>query len=162
VVDEPPVAFADFYADRYREVLGVLTLVTGDRSTAEDVVHEALARAWERRSTIEHLDRWVVTVALNLARSRFRRAWREVLRRDPDDGAAPDGPEGLSVDLRRALARLPVRQREVIVLHYVLDLPVAEVAALLHLSPGGVKHALYRARGSLAGSLADTEETRRA
>lgn len=48
---------------------------------------------------------------------------------------------------------LPVRQREVVILYYLLDLPVAEVAEWLGLSAGGVKHALFRARRSLADVL---------
>ena len=148
-----------FYDAHYGRVLGAVALVTGSRAAAEDAVHEALARAWERGDAIDHLDRWVVTVALNVARNRWRKVRREVAEapEPPEPGAGPtDGVGGL-VDLHRALRALPARQREVVVLHYLLDLPVAEVAALLGLSAGGVKHALYRARHSLAGALA-TEE----
>lgn len=149
-----------FFDGPYRDILGAVTLVTGSRPAAEDAVHEALARAWERADRIDHLDRWVVTVALNLARSRWRKLRREVHSDDPDfhknndgpaDGAPPMDP--IFVDLRRALRKLPTRQREVAVLYYLLDLPVREVAELLRLSPGGVKHALFRARRSLADAL---------
>jgi RNA polymerase sigma-70 factor (ECF subfamily) len=146
-----------FYETHYGRVLGVVTLVTGSRAAAEDVVHEAVARAWERGDRPDHLDRWVVTVALNLARNRWRRIRREIAGRSVDR-AVPAGDEGQAVDLRRALADLPVRQREVVVLHYLLDLPVAEVAELLGLSAGGVKHALFRARRSLAGALAVVDQ----
>jgi RNA polymerase sigma-70 factor (ECF subfamily) len=145
-----------FYNTHYGRVLGVVTLVTGSRDAAEDVVHEAVARAWERGDRIEHLDRWVLTVALNLARNRWRKFRREV------GGCAADcsvpAEDGQAVDLRRALRDLPGRQREVVVLHYLLDLPVAEVAELLGLSAGGVKHALCRARRSLAGALAVVDQ----
>ena len=145
-----------FYDAHYGRVLGVVTLVTGSRAAAEDVVHEAVARAWERGDRIERLDQWVLTVALNLARNRWRKIRREI------GGRAVDRPvpaeEGRAVDLRRALRGLPSRQREVVVLHYLLDLPVAEVAQLLGLSPGGVKHALFRARRSLAGALAVVDQ----
>ena len=133
-----------------------IAVVTGSRAVAEDVVHEALARAWERGGRIEHVERWVMAVALNLARNRWRRARREELGRDED--VPVDAVDGADVDLRRALAALPVRQREVVVLHYLLDKPVAEVAAIVGLSPGGTKHALFRARRSLAAALAVDEE----
>jgi RNA polymerase sigma-70 factor (ECF subfamily) len=147
-----------FFQNSYPRVLGVVSLVTGSRPVAEDAVHEALARAWEHRRPIDHPERWVLTVALNLARNRWRKVRREVAMASAaeSDAGAPD-PRPLSADLRRALAALPVRQREVVVLHYLLDLPVAEVAALLGLSAGGVKHALFRARASLARALT-TEE----
>jgi RNA polymerase sigma-70 factor (ECF subfamily) len=145
-----------FYDSHYGRVLGVVTLVTGSRAAAEDVVHEAVARAWERGDSIERLDRWVLTVALNLARNRWRKIRREI------GGHVFDRPvpaeEGQAVDLRRALRDLPARQREVVVLHYLLDLPVAEVAELLGLSAGGVKHALFRARASLARVLAVVDQ----
>ncbi len=53
----------------------------------------------------------------------------------------------------RALRRLPHRQREVAVLHYLMDLPVADIAALVGLSEGGVKNALFHARHALATAL---------
>ena len=147
-----------FFHDGYARVLGVVTLVTGSHAVAEDAVHEALARAWGHRRPIDHPDRWVLTVSLNLARNRWRKVRREVpIPPDAASGAGPADARPLSVDLRRALAALPRRQREVVVLHYLLDLPVAEVAAVLGLSVGGVKHALFRARASLASALT-TEE----
>ncbi len=74
--------------------------------------------------------------------------------------AVEDDPP--DVDLEHALERLPRRQREVAVLHYLVDLPVAEIATVVGLSTGGVKHALFRARRSLAAALLPdpTEEVR--
>jgi RNA polymerase sigma-70 factor (ECF subfamily) len=145
-----------FYDTHYVGVLGAVTLMTGSRPAAEDVVHEALARAWERGGDdIEQLDRWVLTVALNLARNRWRKLRREIAGRNVDEVVA--AADGESVDLHQALRALPARQREVVVLHYLLDLPVAEVAERLELSTGGVKHALFRARRSLARALAVEE-----
>lgn len=144
-----------FYDAHYGRVLGVVTLVTGSRAAAEDVVHEAVARAWER-SDVENLDRWVLTVALDLARNRWRKVRREIGGRVVDRPVPAE--EGQAVDLRRALRDLPVRQREVVVLHYLMDLPVAEVAELLGLSVGGVKHALFRGRRSLASALAVVDQ----
>lgn len=146
-----------FYDRHYRSIVAAVALVTGSRAAAEDAVHEALARAWERSERPDRTDRWVLTVALNLSRNRWRKVRREVALGDED--ARWTAPvDGSAVDVRRALVRLPVRQREVVVLHYLLDLPVAEVADVMGLTPGGVKHALFRARRSLAGRLAIDEE----
>jgi RNA polymerase sigma-70 factor (ECF subfamily) len=141
-----------FYDDHYRDVVGAVTLVTGSRVIAEDAVNEAVARAWERCDGIQQRNRWVLTVALNVARNRWRRTRREVSGREASEGAIEPADPAL-IDLRLALRALPVRQREVVVLHYLLDLPVAEVEEWLRLSPGGVKHALFRARRSLADVL---------
>ena len=139
-----------FIAGPYASVVAAVAFVTGSRAAAEDAVHEALARAWEK-GDIEHLDRWVLTVALNVSRSRWRKDRRETrLAGTPDRSAVDRVPD---VDLERAVAELPRRQREVVVLHYLLGWPVAHIAAALHLSDGGVKHALFRARRSLAAAL---------
>ncbi|HET6951167.1 MAG TPA: sigma-70 family RNA polymerase sigma factor [Acidimicrobiales bacterium] len=139
-----------FIAGPYASFLRILTLTTGSRAAAEDAVHESLARACER-GDIKDLNRWVLTVALNVGRSR----WRKVRHETPLTDSAEPGVDAhpLDVDLLRALRRLPRRQREVTVLHYLVDLPITEVAAIVGLSEGGVKNALFRARRSLAAAL---------
>jgi DNA-directed RNA polymerase specialized sigma24 family protein len=139
-----------FIAGPYRSILKVVTVATGSRVAAEDAVHEALARACER-SNIDHLEKWVLTVALNVSRSRWRKVRREVPLGELVPGTVDDVlPD---IDLRLALDRLPRRQREVVVLHYLLDLSVAETAEVIGLSEGGVKHALFAGRRSLASVL---------
>jgi RNA polymerase sigma-70 factor (ECF subfamily) len=63
-------------------------------------------------------------------------------------------------DLRQAISRLPRRQREIVFLHYYMDLGLAESASLLGISEGTAKKALHRARLTLATSLRETEESR--
>ena len=107
---------------------------------------------------IENPEAWMTTVALNLARSRRRRMLAERRARDrmtPGDPPTSPGPE--AVDLRRALAALPRREREAVVLHYYLDLPVSAVATVQRISEGTVKTSLHRARRSLADALAEPE-----
>jgi RNA polymerase sigma-70 factor (ECF subfamily) len=138
-----------------------IALVAGSRPAAEDAVQEALARAWERSLRGESIDRlgaWVTTVAMNLVRSRLRRIraeWRARSRLQVTQ-APTLGPE--RADLRRALEALPRRQREVTVLHYYLDLDVAEVARTLGVSAGAVKASLHVARRALARSLREPED----
>lgn len=60
---------------------------------------------------------------------------------------------GESVDIHRVLARLPRRQREVVVLYYFLDQSVDRIAAELEIPAGTVKAALHRARAALAMQL---------
>jgi RNA polymerase sigma-70 factor (ECF subfamily) len=155
-----PVAddgFAAFYASSYRRLLGQLFAVTGDLAEAENVLQEAYARAFTRWSRVRGYDRpeaWVRRVALNLAamadRSLRRRA-RALLRLGPPPVVPELSPELL--DLRDALAALPLGQRQVIVLHHLVGLPVEEVARELRLVPGTVKSRLARGRAAMAGSL---------
>jgi RNA polymerase sigma-70 factor (ECF subfamily) len=149
--------FAAFYAGSYRRLLGQLFAVTGDLAEAENVLQEAYARAFARWSRVGDYDlpeAWVRRVAINLAamaeRSLRRRA-RALLRLGPPPLVPELSPDLL--DLRDALAALPLGQRQVIVLHHLVGLPVEEVARELRLAPGTVKSQLARGRAAMAGSL---------
>jgi RNA polymerase sigma-70 factor (ECF subfamily) len=155
-----------FLTTEYAKVVAAISLVTGQRQAAEDAVAEALARAWDRSArgeTIDSLAAWVTRVALNLARSRWRRlraearARRRLAAPEVDDGSSTDR----RLDVERALSALPRRQREATVLRYYLGLNVAEIAATLGVTDGTVKTSLHRARSALAEalSLTDPEET---
>jgi RNA polymerase sigma factor (sigma-70 family) len=139
--------------------VAAVSLVTGSRSAAEDAVQEALVRAWERSSkgeTIDALGAWVATVALNLSRSGVRRKMAERRARQrlgAPSSLTPEPPHGEAVDIERAVAQLPRRQREVVVLRYLLDLNTSETAATLRVNEGTVKSELSRARTSLAKTL---------
>jgi RNA polymerase sigma-70 factor (sigma-E family) len=153
----PDNEFADFYAGSYRRLLGQLFAVTGDLAEAENLLQEAYARAFVRWSRVRGYDRpeaWVRRVALNLAamadRSLRRRA-RALLRLGPPPVVPEFSPELL--DLRDALAALPLGQRQVIVLYHLVGLPVEEVARELRLATGTVKSRLSRGRAALAGTL---------
>ena len=152
----------------YPRLVAGLTLVSGSRAAAEDAVQEALARAWdrsERGERIDSLKAWVTTVSMNVARSGYRRRRAEHRARERVvAGASPAvrGPEaaGGTVDLERALAALPRRQREATILRYYLDLDVREVARTLRIHEGTAKTTLFRARRALAAALGvnETEE----
>lgn len=129
---------------------------------AEDAVQDAVIAAWERLERgdpIDRLDAWIATVALNRSRSGLRRVGAERRARARLLAAPPGEPGPESVDVRRALAALPRRQREAAVLRYVLDLSTAEVAAAMETSEGTVKSTLAKARAHLADALALQEET---
>ncbi|MDG4824606.1 sigma-70 family RNA polymerase sigma factor [Asanoa sp. WMMD1127] len=140
--------------------------VTGDYAEAQDAVHEAFARVLARPGRLRGVDNpeaWLRTVALNVARSRHRRrvlferlARTGRLRRD--DVVAPLSPD--HVALVAALQTLPRPIREAVVLHYIADQPVAEVAGTLGCSVEAVKTRLSRGRRALAAAITDQEATR--
>ena len=141
----------------------------GGRQQAEDAVQEALIRAWQLQATGDRItswDAWVATTAANAVRMELRRrdAERRALGRlaaggrhlagsvDPwQDGLPASLADG---DLGDAVRALPARERQVVVLHHVADLPVAEVADRLGVSTGTVKRALHDARRRLAAAVA--------
>jgi RNA polymerase sigma-70 factor (sigma-E family) len=134
----------------------------GDRGEAEEVAQEALARAYSRWRKVAGYDEpWVARVALNLALGRTRRR-RTAFSFDESTDAARTGQEAAAaerLDLLQALQALPRRQREVVALRYLADLPEAEVASVLDISPGSVKQHAHRGIGRLRLDLAPTAPT---
>jgi RNA polymerase sigma-70 factor, ECF subfamily len=160
VLDE--AAIREFLSGPFPRIVAAIALVAGNRAAAEDAVAEALARAWERADRgdpIDSLPAWVTHVALNLSRSRLRRIRAEARARERiDTQASPPASAEDRMDVRRALGGLPRRQREVIVLHYYLGLPVVEIARALRVTEGTVKSTLFRGRHAMAVALGEEEE----
>jgi RNA polymerase sigma-70 factor, ECF subfamily len=154
--------FEAFYAGTVGRLLGQLLPVTGDLHEAEEVVQEAFARAsvrWTRLRDYDVPEAWVRRVALNLAADRsrkLRRQARALVRLGPPPQVPAASAE--AVALLEALRTLPMRQRQAIVLHHLVDLSIEEVAATLGTRPGAVKSLLARGRRALAARLSDPEE----
>ncbi len=153
--------FDAFYTATASRTVHYVYAVCGDLAEAQDAVQEADARAWQRWPTLagyEDPESWVRIVAWRLAVSRWRsvRRWLAVrarLGRPPDTpGPTPD-----RVAVLTALRRLPEAQRRVVVLHYLVGLPVTEIAASTRMPVGTVKVYLSRARTTLA-TLLDSDE----
>ncbi|WP_344921087.1 RNA polymerase sigma factor [Plantactinospora mayteni] len=148
------------YAASAARLVAQLFAVTANYAEAQDAVQEAFVRALTRSGRFRQLDNpeaWLRRVALNVARSRFRRQLRldRLIRSGRLTGVERGSPE-LSPDhvaLVAALQRLPRATRETVVLHHIGDLPVAEVAATLGCSVEAVKTRLVRGRQALAEHL---------
>ena len=156
--------FEEFYAATQRRVLRSVALVAATEEEARDCVQEAYIRAathWPGLRS-ETAEAWVQRVALNLAIDGHRRGrarWRLAVA----VGAPPDqaGPSTRTLDVVRVVRGLPRAQQEAVVLHYLLDMPVAEVARDLGRPENTVKTQLARARVRLAEVLVvDLEMTR--
>jgi RNA polymerase sigma factor (sigma-70 family) len=138
--------------------VNAVALACGSYPLAEDAVQEALVRAWIRSERGERpgsLSAWVAAVALNHARSGWRRAMvdRRAQRRLGERTGTIPAPTEDHVEVARALAGLPRREREVAVLRYLLGLDTKETAAALSIGEGTVKSSLSRARAHLAEAL---------
>jgi len=152
-------ALAEVYHASFRRLVTQLYAFTTDLTEAQDVVQEAFARALARPAglaDIETPEAWLRTVAINVVRRRWRRRQLldTILLRDrPVQRLVADAPTPERADLRDALATLSRPYREVVVLHYLADLSVEEVAGLLGVPVGTVKSRLSRARAALATKL---------
>jgi RNA polymerase sigma-70 factor (ECF subfamily) len=152
--------FASFYEAEREPMARTLLVIGGDAEAASDAVAEAFSRAYERWPRVAVMDApmgWVYQVALNDLRRRLRRRAHEgrLLRRVQVD---PVPPAEVDPQVWAAVAALPLRQREAIVLRYVGDLTEREVATVLGISEGAASNALATARRRLAGELNDHEE----
>ncbi|MFZ0666395.1 MAG: sigma-70 family RNA polymerase sigma factor [Acidimicrobiales bacterium] len=151
----------DLYARTQGRLVIQVAALVGDISAAEDLVQDAFRRCvekWDRVALYDDPESWVRSVAFNLARSRWRRfatMARAVARLRQPEAAEPDRAD---VALMTAVSRLPDDEREVVVRHYLLDLPVLVVASQLDVPEGTVKSRLARARARLADTLGGGKE----
>lgn len=159
----PAGGFASLYAEEYGRVLAVAYALSGSWVVAEEVTQEAFLKAfrrWEQVAGFAHPGAWVRTVAANLARSRLRRAGAEVRALLRLGGRTASGPDPIPEDLKavwQAVRRLPGRQAQAVVLYYLADLPVAEVAAHMGVAEGTVKAHLHQARRRLEQTLEEDQ-----
>jgi RNA polymerase sigma-70 factor (sigma-E family) len=154
-----PADLDRLYHDRYADLVRVAYLLTGDSSLAEDLAQEALLRAWrdwERIRLMDSVGGYVRGIVVNLAKSSLRRRLVELRHRlvEVPPPAGADDTAGL-VDLRRALARLPLRKRVCVVMRYYGDMSEAEIAGLLGVSVGTVKSQTHKGLEQLRRLLAD-------
>lgn len=158
----PP--FDRFVDVEFEQVLSLALAILRDGDDAVEVAQETMLRALEHWDDVSELDRpgaWSRRVALNLVNDRLRGRARR--RRLMDRLRTQRGTPTASADVWDAafwehVARLPRRQRDVIALHYVLDLPVAEIAGIVEVAVGTVKSDLSRARDRLRASMGSGEE----
>jgi RNA polymerase sigma-70 factor, ECF subfamily len=126
-----------------------------DREAAEDAVQEAAVRAWRKLGNLRAgigVRAWFLAIVANQCRDVIRSRWWSVLRLEPTAGPASGGFEdriARGADLRAALRKLNIDQREVLVLRYYLDLTLDEVAAITGVPVGTVKSRINRALAAM-------------
>lgn len=154
------------YAEHGRAMLAYATRLLGDRPAAEDVVQEALIRAWRNPEVLTNgkgsTRGWLLTVVRNLVTDRVRaRAARpqEVAEDPAAPPAARDHAEQVvaSVTVLRALDALSADHRGVLEQLYFRGCSLAEAAAALGIPPGTVKSRSYYALRALRAALTDRE-----
>ena len=161
----PNAVLSEFYEADYPQIVAAVAMVGHDIESACDAVDEAVAGAWQdgmAGSGLAMFSRSVRQRALAISRRGSRRKLLERragkrMRAEPVvDRATLDG--AVTLDVQRVLQTLSPRQREVVVLHYMFDIAVDDVAIELGISQSTVKTTLKRARYLLARRLANDEE----
>ena len=150
------VDVAQVFAASYRKLVVQLYGVVGDANEAEDLVQEAFVRAYaagSRFTRVDNPEAWLRTTAINLYRNRWRKL-RNFVRIKDKIPQPPDLPGiGEHLEVVDALRRLPESQRVVLVLHYLADRRVDQIAEELDIAEGTVKSRLSRGRDALAAML---------
>jgi RNA polymerase sigma-70 factor, ECF subfamily len=164
-------AFRSFYDRTARSVWAYLSRATGDSRLADDLLQEAYYRFL--RAGVEYADdahrrHYLFRIAVNLVRDHYRRPRLEMARRlpEPDEPHHPHSSSGTEaanraadrIDLRRAMAHLTRRERDLLWLAYAQGSTHEEIAVTLGLKATSIKSLLFRARRRLV-SLLRTEDS---
>jgi RNA polymerase sigma-70 factor (ECF subfamily) len=159
VVVEVTPSFDQFFVKEYPRMVALAYSLSGSRGVAEEIAQEAFLKAhrsWDRIASYDKPGAWLRRVTINLATSQLRRRLIEAkavarLGRSQIDPVSHLSPEKANV--MNAVLKLPRRQREAVVLHYLEDLPVAQAASILGVAETTLKTHLQRGREALARSL---------
>lgn len=163
-----PAAVNEMVTRKLPRLLALASRILGDADEAKDVAQESFLRIWRQaarwRSGEARFDTWLHRVALNLCHDRLRRRRERPLNEEEAlelaDSAPPLDEQLESADrnarMAAALAALPARQREAIVLQYYQELSNIDAAALMNISVEALESLLSRARRQLRSQLADT------
>jgi RNA polymerase sigma-70 factor (sigma-E family) len=131
----------------------------GNEHRAEDLVQETITRVymkWSRVAAADRMDQYVNSIMVRTHIDEARRGWLKVRLLDsPPEQRTEERPYEDRAIVHQALAGLPARQRAAVVLRYLYDLPIDEVAAILGCSTGTVKSQTNAAIGKLRSVLGD-------
>jgi RNA polymerase sigma-70 factor (ECF subfamily) len=150
--------FEQFYREHVSGVYQYTLAVLGNSSDAEDVTQQTFLnayRAFQRGERPKKAHNWLIKIAHNVCRMRWRQSSRrlqEVPLESAGEPAAPDNDRPLLDEVLGALAKLPFNQRAAIVMREVEDRSYVEIAEVLGVTVPAVEALLFRARGNLRAS----------
>jgi len=145
-------SFGAFYADRFAALSRLAFLLTGSSEAADEIAQEACEQVFRRWDDIDYPRAYARSAVISGSRSWGRR--RTVRESAPSERARFAELDGDAIAVRVALADLPERQREVLVLRYYADLKVDDIAVEVGARPGTVKSLIHRGLARLQEELA--------
>lgn len=146
--------FREFYVANRPDVAGYCLALTGDPAVADELAQEAMTATYVRWHRLHTPRGYAFRVARNLAKDHFRRRDREVATWSEIAAHTLPATES-DAAVWDAVRRLPPALRDAMLLHYLYDLPVADVATALNKPLGTVKRRLHDGRARLATALED-------
>ncbi|WP_328464190.1 SigE family RNA polymerase sigma factor [Actinoplanes sp. NBC_00393] len=158
------MTYEEFVDSRLSALLRYAVMLTGDPTTAQDLVQETMVRVqlnWRRVARSDSPDGYVRRMLTNQFIDLRRGSWwrRVLLRADPDPAvASPSDHADQSAERDRIwglLARLPRRQRAALVLRFYEDLPDQEIADILGCAVGTVRSSISRGLDALRAELVE-------
>ncbi|MBE1488168.1 SigE family RNA polymerase sigma factor [Plantactinospora soyae] len=160
--DEPEAEYLEYVTARLPSLRRLAYSLCGNDDQADDVVQEAVTKLflnWSKAARATHLEAYVRAIVVRTFLDSQRKGWWRVLLfgTTPDVRPTVDEDVAERTVLRNALARIPPRQRAVLVLRYLHDLPVNEVAEVLGCSAGTVKSQTSHGLKALRRLLGDHE-----
>lgn len=148
--------FEAFFRAEHPRLVAIGLALTGDREAGRDLAAEALSRAHRSWPSLDNPSAWVRRVVTNLATDRGRRLGRErraLARVASQTVAGSEMNDPVSDGFWAAVRALPERQQAAVVLHYLEDRSILDVAAILGIAEGTVKASLFKARNTLVTTL---------
>jgi len=146
---------AELFKDRYLEMVRLAGLLGAD--DPEDIAQEAFTRFLQKAPALDDPAPYLRTIVCNLTRNRHRHL-RVIRAKTPPDVPEPSSEHAAIIredhaEVIAALAKLPARRREAIVLRFWLDLPEREIAQTMGTSLGTVKSQLSRGLATLTAAM---------
>jgi RNA polymerase sigma-70 factor, ECF subfamily len=158
-----PACFAELYENNFERVYAYVVRRVGNRAETEDLTSEVFHQALANLKRFEWRGipfvAWLFRIAANLISDRWQRTGREQLADDPEDinSAPAEAKQFEDIERRATLFRLvdtlPVEQRRVVVLRFVEQKSIREVAREIRKTEGAVKQLQFRALTSLRAQL---------
>lgn len=162
VVVRPVEPFEAFYRREFPRMVAIGFALSGSRPAAEDLAQDAFIAAhqsWDRIGRYENPQAWVRRVMVNRSVSAYRSRLSEaraILRLGGQRQSVVEPMDPEDAAFWAAVRGLPTRQRQAVVLHYVEDLAVSEIAETLGCAVNTAKAHLHKARKNLAVKLGVT------
>lgn len=152
-------SFDEVFRTEFPRLAGYCAGLVGDRGLGADLAQEALARTWSRWTAVREPHAYVFLVATNLA----TRTWKRQAKQRQVESALADRARDQAVwpadpAVRDLVGRLPDKLRVPTLLHYYADLPIEEVARVLHRPAGTIRQRLHEARRRLAEMMKEDHD----
>jgi RNA polymerase sigma-70 factor (ECF subfamily) len=150
-------AFEDLIAVMERPLLYYATSLTGNPDSALDVLQEVWIRAFRGIRKLKDpgsLRSWLYSITHGIAVDRIRKNYsreqaEKVQFEELDEAAEPSFAQEDAAAIHRALSQIGLRHREVLVLHFLEDLSLAEIAAVVGCSEGTVRSRIHYAKRAM-------------